>query len=164
MFLNQNLITEDEVEIYEYGIFVTWFNALCIFIPICTGTLAGEFNFTILFFLFFIPIRILLGGFHCKKPQTCICCFELLFIISLLLYKYNILISYKYLIIAFIIFACLYRIKTEDKDSKSPKLVLLICISFSILALAKPFFLPMVIGAFALNIFFFYTELLLKSV
>ena len=59
------LILEEEKEIYKYGESVLIFNGLLLLIGILFSVFMGEFKFMFLFFLYFIPLRIFIGGYHC---------------------------------------------------------------------------------------------------
>lgn len=57
--IKNNIITKDNQEIYDYGIFV-------LLSIILQGILLNNVIYSMYFLLFFVPIRVLLGGYHCK--------------------------------------------------------------------------------------------------
>lgn len=86
-FLNyivkNNLIKSDEKEIYRYGIVSLTLNLITIFSIIITSIFFKKLSFSILFILSFVPIRMTLGGFHCKTPLNCILSFNLIYLFHL---------------------------------------------------------------------------------
>lgn len=103
VFLKNHIIDKDDLEIYEYGIFVVLFNLLSIGAIIVLGILFNRLSFTLEFLLFYIPNRIIIGGYHCKTPQRCFITFissyafillcsyiipysDILYMVSILLY------------------------------------------------------------------------------
>lgn len=84
--INNNIIQEDERSIYEYALFVGWFNILCILVVLIIGAILHELKTSCIFLLSFIPIRVLSGGFHLKSPLKCICFFSICYTIVLLFY------------------------------------------------------------------------------
>lgn len=85
--MEKNDIDED---IYEYGVFVIKFNLLCIMTIIAMGYIFDQTVFTFYFLIFYVPIRVLLGGYHCKKPVSCYLTFNFIFLIILILNCLNI--------------------------------------------------------------------------
>lgn len=83
-----NVITNTEKEIYQYGIIVILFNLLILTSFTIVGLSLGRLYDVILFLIFFIPIRIMLGGYHCKKPWNCFFVSNLFLLIVLLLIPY----------------------------------------------------------------------------
>lgn len=76
------VITSDDYEIYSYGMFVVLFNLICVANIIFIGFLFRDIEYSLLFLILFTPLRILLGGFHCKTPIQCVLFFDTLFIIT----------------------------------------------------------------------------------
>lgn len=131
IFINNHIIDKEDVEIYEYGIFVVLFNLLSIGAIIVLGILFNRLSFTLEFLLFYIPNRMIIGGYHCKTPQRCFITFtssyiiilistyiipytDILYLISILLYIFLLIMHFKtqksfkiFLTLCFIIFIIL---------------------------------------------------------
>lgn len=86
--IKENVIQSEEADIYSYGVFVILFNILCISAIIFIGVLFKDVQFSLYFLLFFVPIRILLGGFHCQTAPHCFVFFNTLYVMIMLLRKY----------------------------------------------------------------------------
>lgn len=84
----QHIIQSDETDIYEYALFVVNFNFICLLMFLIIGKLFNELCNSIIILLFFIPLRILIGGYHCKSPKTCLLSSCLMFVIIMLIYKF----------------------------------------------------------------------------
>lgn len=116
-----NVITFTEKEIYRYGIFVILFNSLILISFILVGlTLKKVYN-VILFLIFFIPIRVMLGGYHCKKPLNC-------FLVSNL-FLLSVILLIPYFKKALTIFTFAFMIILLLQKDKIPFYKYLICIA-----------------------------------
>lgn len=69
--VKQNIIDEDDREICDYGLFVILFNGLTMITTLILGTWMISWHFAFYFLLFYLPLRMLLGGGHCQTPQKC---------------------------------------------------------------------------------------------
>lgn len=159
-----NLISDEEISVYEYGIFVILFNLLCIFIALCIGVLFGKLKFSILLFFFYTPIRILLGGHHCKNSKSCICLFETIFTLLLLFNQIFDILVFKKLICLLIILAYLHNcfIDKQIYNSKCPIVLFIILLLYFVL-------IPTVYGnvicnAFLMNILLYYMKFLFRPI
>lgn len=117
--LKNNIISDEEIDVYCYGIFVIWFNCLCILTSIFIGVIMNRISFILTYLFFFCLMRILIGGFHCKTP---IKCFSLFQIINLLVILYATRINiciYKVALILFG-FVLVYQYCTTIKETKIP--------------------------------------------
>lgn len=72
---------EEKREIYKYGLFVALFNILTILLFFIVGYIFEQLTFSVLLLLFYLPLRISLGGYHCKKALNCFCFFTFILII-----------------------------------------------------------------------------------
>lgn len=85
--IKENIISVEDSEIYKYGIFVLLFNLSSILSIILLSVFFDSLPFTLLFLCFFIPIRIIIGGFHCKSAKNCFISFIITYLVILLLSK-----------------------------------------------------------------------------
>lgn len=120
-----HIIQDEDIPVYEYGVFVVGFNVSCILVALIIGALFHQFIFISQFFLFFIPIRIFLGGFHFNSPYKCMTMFESLIFIMVLTYPVKWVVELAWLFWLLILFAYGDKIKRDHlfKNSKS-KIVL----------------------------------------
>ena len=74
-------ISNDERELYEYGLFVLLFNGFIVISIYIMGIVLNKYQLTLTFLLSFIPLRIQLGGYHCKTPLLCYISFFSIFLL-----------------------------------------------------------------------------------
>lgn len=91
-------------EAYIYGFKVILLNFITILSALLISQVYLNHIWTGLFFLvFFIPLRTLIGGYHCKNAYTCIISFSIIFFITILLiHKINIYFMLDYMCIFFL--------------------------------------------------------------
>ena len=78
---------EEEALLFKYGLFIIFFNIITMIIVLFIGKMLDEIYFTILLMILYIPIRIIIGGYHCKKFYTCLLLFSLIILCIIILYK-----------------------------------------------------------------------------
>jgi len=88
MLIHNNVINAEDKAIYEYGFFVLWFNLLIIVSFFIQGILSSNIVFTLLFLVFYLPLRIYLGGYHCQTPLRCFIASNILYMTILFVYQY----------------------------------------------------------------------------
>lgn len=87
-----NILTNNEIldsrnkDIYKYSIEILLLNSLLLIIFFTLSVLGKCINLFISFLIFFIPKRILSGGYHAKHSETC-------FLLSISIYVISIIIS-----------------------------------------------------------------------
>ena len=64
-------ISEDEREVYEYGLDKLFSSLTHFLFTVCLGFLFGIPGLTMLFFVSYYIIRIYAGGYHAETPQRC---------------------------------------------------------------------------------------------
>lgn len=110
ILLKNNIIKEDDIEVYDYAMFVIIFNLLTLVTLICIGILFNQLSFTIMFLLFYLPNRIFIGGYHCKTPLTCYLTFTSIYLVILIsnsimkvdaLYIPTVIVCFFYLLFSF---------------------------------------------------------------
>lgn len=69
--INNDIISTQERNIYEYGTFVFLYNSFLVLNILFLGYLLDQFQFSFLFLLFWTPYRILIGGSHCSTAFKC---------------------------------------------------------------------------------------------
>jgi accessory gene regulator B len=83
-----NIIDEAEAEIYQYGIKHIIINMVTLIIVSLLATVGHTWIATIFFFVGFMPIRLIAGGYHAKTPLGCN-------ILSLVIYSMNMILVYS---------------------------------------------------------------------
>lgn len=85
LFLNflikNEYISNSDYEIYQYGLISILLNFLTILSIITISSIFKNFLFSVFFLISFIPIRINLGGYHCKTPISCLISFNIIFLV-----------------------------------------------------------------------------------
>ena len=84
----KNYIQENVRESYQYGMLVLVMNLIPILIILGISIIVNKLIFGFLFLISFVPIRVNIGGYHCKKTQNCIISFVLIYI-SILYLSYS---------------------------------------------------------------------------
>lgn len=73
LLLTNSIIKDEDIPIYKYAIFVVFFNLICVSLYLIVGILTNKLTDTFIFLVFYAPIRVIIGGFHCKTPLRCLC-------------------------------------------------------------------------------------------
>lgn len=76
------------INTYIYGCELLIFNLIPLVTLLLTGIAFNCLYFNILFAFYFCPLRIFLGGYHCKRGINCILFFLFIIIILSILYYY----------------------------------------------------------------------------
>lgn len=148
------IVESDDYEIYSYGIFVVLFNVICVLNIIIIGFLLNNIKYSLLFLFLFIPLRILLGGFHCKTPIRCVLFFDTLFIITYFIsYYFDILLVEIILVIIMTFIIIKHNIDCSDiRIIILLDVILLIILMFGILGVID---FKIVLSAIFTNIILF---------
>lgn len=134
LFQNQ-LISDEDREIYSYAIFVSLFNSLCILTIFIIGAFFNQFNFTVIFTLFYIPNRILSGGYHCKTPQYCYFTFSSIYIIIMFLYSNDFVIGNMFLMTLVIYSIYLKNVLNKNNLTKYNVILVMLFVFYVLLAM-----------------------------
>jgi accessory gene regulator B len=86
--ISKNIIQEVDAEIYQYGIKHIIINMTTLLIVSLLATVLHTWVATIFFFIGFMPIRLIAGGYHANTPIRCN-------LLSLVIYSFNIIIIYS---------------------------------------------------------------------
>ena len=69
--LDYHKISENLKAVYIYGFQLFWSTVLCIMSILGLSILLGYWKSAIVFFVYFMPIRVTAGGYHAKSYQHC---------------------------------------------------------------------------------------------
>ncbi|MDD6082892.1 MAG: accessory gene regulator B family protein [Oscillospiraceae bacterium] len=96
--------TEEERNYYQYGIEITISSALNFFLVFLIGAVTRNILESIVFMIFFVPIRQITGGYHAKTYFRCNLYLCMVFVSILLLYRFTneYITSYSAILISFI--------------------------------------------------------------
>lgn len=105
--IKNNFIEEKSREIYEYGLLSLFLNVSNILSILIISFYLKKTSFGFLFLLSFVPIRIILGGYHCQTALRCFFSFSAVYIFHLLILEqikiYNISLTILICIILIIL-------------------------------------------------------------
>ncbi|MCB8569027.1 accessory gene regulator B family protein [Faecalibacillus faecis] len=111
--IKREIISNSDIDIFNYGIFVILYNMFLIFNILIIGLFFYKFSFALQFLLFWTPYRIFIGGSHCSTPLRCWIFFDLYFIFAIFLsavLDINILIVANTLMLFFHLFSTKFKI------------------------------------------------------
>ena len=79
----------ESYDIYLYAIEVILLNGSILLVCLVMSILLGELSHMLAFILFFIPLRMLVGGYHCKKSELCFICSLGMYGLSMFVMRYT---------------------------------------------------------------------------
>lgn len=71
ILLEHGVIHDDQKNIYVYGFVLFWSTLSCIVSILFISFLFGYLSSAVIFLLFFMPIRMVAGGYHAKSCEAC---------------------------------------------------------------------------------------------
>jgi accessory gene regulator B len=86
---------EQKRNIYIYGFELFLSNIICIFSILLVGSYLAKIELSLLFLLYFMPIRIVAGGYHCKSYLNCYMLTNVIAMGSILLSKFLLVINFN---------------------------------------------------------------------
>lgn len=85
--LRNNAISKDEVELHIYGIQKVIGILLTVTITMIFSIIIGKVLATVIFLIFFVGIRSYTGGYHAKTQMRCLLYFQMLYLVTMLLFQ-----------------------------------------------------------------------------
>lgn len=79
----------ESYDIYVYAAEIILLNGSLLLICLVMSILLGELSHMLAFILFFIPLRMLVGGYHCKKSELCFICSLGMYGLSMFVMRYT---------------------------------------------------------------------------
>ncbi|WP_448902843.1 accessory gene regulator B family protein [Eubacterium sp.] len=107
LMIKNKILNIELYDVYVYSIQVILLNLSVMFFCFAISIVTGEIYNIISFCIFFIPIRILAGGYHCKKPRNCFVLSVLVYITPIIIAKWGLRMSLVIEILAFLSFLLL---------------------------------------------------------
>ena len=74
LLIKNKMLDIQSYEIYLYAVEVIILNGSILLTCLLISILSGELFHMLAFILFFIPLRMLAGGYHCKRSEVCFLC------------------------------------------------------------------------------------------
>ena len=154
-------LDESTYEVMYYGLFVFVTNLINIVSVIIIGGLLGELKNTIVFLIFYTPLRLYVGGYHASTPFKCYLYFNILSTIFIIIFKY---ISYLeilfYLVIIMLIIIIIQMIKLKEDKQK----IIIVLIYLLLCFILKTFdFYDIYLWSILLNIILFEIKYFIKK-
>ena len=150
--IKENNNTRYTVEVIQYGLKAIALNCLNIITILIIGLISGNCFFSFVFLVSFIPLRLVLGGYHCDSVLKC----EIYFTIIYTFIQIMNSISLKKIIIFLFFFSfCLLLEKIfNDKLHLTSKSILILIIYGIILIVLKNdiYYFYIVLSSYTLNI------------
>lgn len=72
--VKNKILNIEAYEIWAYSIEIILLNGSILLGCLLISFMLGEMTHMLSFVLFFIPLRMLVGGYHCRKSETCFFC------------------------------------------------------------------------------------------
>lgn len=85
LFLSKNIIKENDLSIYTYGMEILISEFISTIIAYCIGIVTHKLFQTMLYLFVFSFIRVYTGGYHASTHRNCIILFNFLLVITILL-------------------------------------------------------------------------------
>lgn len=93
-FVKEDVVSEEQLEIYQYGIELSVSTLMGLFIVLAIGVLSRRFTESVIFYIVFCLTRAFCGGFHAHSHLLCkvtfICVLILVLVMDLVLYNIEI--------------------------------------------------------------------------
>lgn len=125
-YLGQELnLTTDQIDVIYYGLFVIITNTISYISVLTFGFIMNELYDTFILLMYYSPMRMILGGFHCKTALKCFICFNAMFIVSILLIPYLKKVLYLKIIVSVSIILIFLLVLKYEKKYKKGKLIII---------------------------------------
>lgn len=119
VLLKKRMLNKEKRDVYEYGIEVILLNSVLLISILLISIIGKSLTFFGGFLLFFLPIRVFVGGYHAKHSETCLILSVAMYVVSMIIY-----IKFAYLYkndLALILFFVSVIILTLWSHLKNPK-------------------------------------------
>lgn len=163
LLIKEHIISAEDSNIYNYGIFVLLFNLSSILSIILISVILNSISFSLRFLSFFMPIRIIAGGFHCKNEKNCFISFFISYLVILLVSKiFNNTQLCLYLALIILLIINLLYIKSKN-HSIFKICILIISISYCIILLNNCYLTTPIMYANLLNLILYTIPLIINQ-
>lgn len=97
--VQKNVISEDETELFHYGLFIIFSELSALIYCLLVGTVLKVIFVSVLFYAVFGVLHRFAGGFHVKTELCCQIITSLFFLMGIVGTKFSVLIDSSYLIV-----------------------------------------------------------------
>ncbi len=150
--IKENNNTRYTYEVIQYGLKAIALNCLNIITILIIGLISGNYFFSFVFLVSFIPLRLVLGGYHCDSVLKCEIYFTIIYTFIQII---NFIPLKKIIIFLFFFSFCLLLEKIfNDKLHLTSKSILILIIYGIILIVLKNdiYYFYIVLSSYTLNI------------
>lgn len=170
-FVQNGVIEQKDSDIYEYGFNLILSAIISILLVIIIGSIFELLPHTLLYLLFFIPIRSYAGGYHARTYFQCIFLFVAVFAVAVVItiftpYEYSNILILFFIIISMCLTYIFAPVKhennpiSEEEQGKYRSISLLLSVAYAMVLVIglwvfpsfKKFFLMASMGSFAATI------------
>lgn len=111
LLLENNIIPENDIEIYKYGLELFLTSVLEVSAILLASIFIGNFCETLIFLITFLPVRIYSGGYHADTRGRCFMVLIGVYILFSIILLLDVSSIYKYFMIPFSILTifCIYK-------------------------------------------------------
>lgn len=85
LMIKNRILDINSYDIYLYAVEIILLNGSIVLACLLMSILSGTLHHMLAFILFFIPLRMLAGGYHCKRSEVCFICSIGMYGVSVLL-------------------------------------------------------------------------------
>ena len=85
LMIKNRILDINSYDIYLYAVEIILFNGSIVLACLLMSILSGTLHHMLAFILFFIPLRMLARGYHCKRSEVCFICSIGMYGVSVLL-------------------------------------------------------------------------------
>lgn len=89
LMIKNKILNIELYDIYVYSIQVVLLNLGILIVCFMISVLTGDICNLIAFIIFFIPVRKLAGGYHCRKARNCFIISIIVYVIPIILIKWG---------------------------------------------------------------------------
>lgn len=160
-FVKKGYITENEYDIYYYGLFVLVVNLCSDFSVLMISLLTGNLFFGFTYLIFFSLLRISFGGYHAKNPISCFFIFNFLFLINLYIFN-NVAFStnvkaFNLLLVIIVFFTSVLKTRNDKVYVSNEFKKRILCVIYGLLGMATQFSRVIFLSLIT-NLFLHYVE------
>lgn len=117
----RKMLDTDNREVYIYAMEVLLLNASILIFAFIISLLYGQIGHFLCFVLFFIPLRVFLGGYHAKKSETCFLMSLTVYAVTMVVMKYNLMLyQNKYMLYVTIVVGLFIMLFSSEENPNHP--------------------------------------------
>lgn len=172
--LKREIIDSEEIEIYEYGFELMIATVIGLGLVMLSGLIIGEFISSVIFYTFFVLIRLFTGGYHADTHLKCkltlvTCCIFVLLIVRFLSDFFNIyfiILLHILYILTVIAFSPVENVNApieDDLKQRNRKVSIIMAITITFTGIAGYYDFRRIIVAESLTVFVIATLIIIAK-